>query len=450
MTDDDSAWMRLLREVFGDDAEAAMDELRRAGIDPEQLAAAAGVAGNPAMADHVMNQIRSLMAQDNGEPINWKLSHDVARGVAAEGGDPTVSSATAREFREAVTMAQLWLDAATDFAPVQGEAAVLSRAEWIEAADATWRRIVTPVATSVSTALSDLLSEGMQVPLPVAPTVCGIHTGQAEGAVARSSFGGTDMGFPLLPGGRVTLVPRSVADFSAGLDIPDEQVRLFVALREAARVRLFAAAPWLPGQLHAAIAGYASGIRIDPHALEDAMSRVQSMTPEEIQKTLTSGIFTPQPTEEQRVRLDAIEGLIALVEGWVDHVVMRAAAPHVPALPALTEMMNRRRGAGGTAEDVFARYLGLDMRPRLIRESAKLWAMLEARVGAEGRDDVWSHPDLLPTAEDLREPAAWIERRATGGGDDVDRELEDMLRSLRGPDGGADGPRTPGDDTPGA
>ena len=38
MTDDDTPWMRLLRELFGDDAERALEELEHMGLDPKQIA----------------------------------------------------------------------------------------------------------------------------------------------------------------------------------------------------------------------------------------------------------------------------------------------------------------------------------------------------------------------------------------------------------------------------
>src|SRR6187397_62667 len=107
VTTDDTPWMRLLRELFGDDAERALEELERMGLDPQQIAEASGLASSPAMLDHVLGQIRSLMAQSQGEDVNWTLAHDVARGVAAQGGDPTVSSATAAEYRKAVSRAEL-------------------------------------------------------------------------------------------------------------------------------------------------------------------------------------------------------------------------------------------------------------------------------------------------------------------------------------------------------
>ena len=444
MSDEETPWMRLLRELFGDDAEAALEELERMGMDPQALAQASGMLANPAMMDHVLGQIRSLVSQSQGEDVNWSLAHDVARGVAAQGGDPTVSSATANAHRAAVSRAELWLDAATDFDPSTLEPRVWSRAEWVEATLPTWRVLAGPVATSVSQALAGILtSEDATAHLggdasglvgSVSPTVTGMHVGQAAGEMAREAFGITDLGFPLLPEPRVVLVPSAIDDFSAGLGVPDDEVRTYIALREAAHVRLFTAAPWLPGHLHNLIERYAAGITIDLEALDDAVRGAGFTEPAKLQEALTHGIFASQHSDEQVETLRSLETLLALIEGWVQEVTVRAAAPHLPSIGALHEMMRRRRASGGPAEDTFATLLGLELRPRRLRDAATLWSSLTQRMGDAGRDRVWAHPDVLPPAEALDDPVAWVERHVSGDdGDDVDRELEALLS------GGLDG-----------
>ncbi|WP_156164969.1 zinc-dependent metalloprotease [Demequina silvatica] len=441
MSDESTPWMRLLRELFGDDAEAALEELQRMGMDPQALAAQAGLADNPAMMEHVLGQIRALVSQSAGEDVNWKLAHDVARGVAAQGGDPTVSGATAALHRQAVSRAELWLDAVTDFDPTRLEPRVWSRAEWVEATLPTWRTLAGPVAVSVSHALSGLLEGADDLPetggldpsallRSVAPTVCGMHMGQAAGEMAREAFGATDLGIPLLAEPRVVLIPKAITEFADGLDIDEDAVRTFLALREAAHVRLFAAAPWLPGQLHTLIERYSQAITIDLEALEEAVRDAGMGDPARLQKALNRGIFASQHTDEQKATLESIETLLALVEGWVDDVTMRAAAAHLPDVGALREMMRRRRAAGGPAEDTFANLLSLELRPRRMRDASAMWAALHSRLGAEGRDGVWSHPDLLPTSEELAAWQAWVGAYVTRGeGDEVDRELERLLGS---------------------
>ncbi len=432
MSDDSSRWVELLRELFGDRAEEALEEMRHMGLDPDRLAAEAGMDDVPGMLEHVLAQLRALMEQSKGQDVNWALAHDVARGVAAQGGDPTVTAAVAEEHRAAVTLAELWLDAVTDFPPATLPPRVWSHAEWVEATLPTWRHLAGPVAVSVSHALGGLIGRESDGESPileqVAPTVCGMHVGQAAGTLAREAFGGTDLGLLLIPEPRVVLVPRSIAAFAEGLDIPADEVRGFLALRECAHVRLFLHAPWLAGQLHSAIERYARGVTIDPEALDAAVRDAGGGNPARLQKALSRGIFASSHSEEQTATLESIETILALVEGWVEHVTAAAAAPHLPHVAALGEMMRRRRAAGGPAEHTFATLLGLDLRPRRLREAAHLWESLSRAAGPSSRDAPWSHPDLLPTAGDLDDADAWVAARVAGqAGDDVDRELRALL-----------------------
>jgi putative hydrolase len=402
------------------------------------------------MMDHVLQQIRALMAQSEGEDVNWTLAHDVARGVAAQGGDPSVPAATANATRAAVSRAELWLDAATDMDPSRLEPRFWSRAEWVEATLPTWRVLAGPVAVSVSQALGGVLRGELGSGLDadddpfaeaglsgidasgllgsVSPTVCGMHVGQAAGQAARETFGGTDLGIPLLPEPRVALVPHAMAEFAAGLDVDEDEVRTYLALREAAHVRLFQSAPWLAGQLHAAIERYASGITIDLAALDDAVRDAGAGDPARLQQALGRGIFASEPSEDQQLALAGIGTMLALIEGWVEEVTTIAAAPHLAGLGQLREMMRRRRAAGGPAEDTFENLLGLELRPRRLRDAATLWAELTRKAGPTERDRVWSHPDLLPTAEDLEDSSAWVARYVSGdAADDVDADLERLF-----------------------
>jgi putative hydrolase len=270
-----------------------------------------------------------------------------------------------------------------------------------------------------------------------------MHMGEAAGTLSREAFGSTDLGFPLLHEPRVVLVPRSIEDFAAGLEIDREKVLAYLALREAAHVRLFAAAPWLAGQLRTKIERYAAGVTIDAEALDEAVRSAGMGDPGKLQQALGTGIFASTHSDEQRSTLESIETWLALIEGWVDEVTTRAASPHVPELGQLREMMRRRRAAGGPAEDTFAKLMGLELRPRRLRDASAMWGELTVRLGAQGRDDLWSHPDVLPTAVELERWDAWVER-VTGNSepDDIDKELARML------DQGDETPGSDRDETP--
>ncbi|MGZ4639232.1 MAG: zinc-dependent metalloprotease, partial [Actinomycetes bacterium] len=149
------------------------------------------------------------------------------------------------------------------------------------------------------------------------------------------------------------------------------------------------------------------GITVDTSRLEEMVGRIDPTNPEAIQEALAGGLFEPEDTPQQKAALARLETALALVEGWVDEVVDAAATPHLPAASALRETVRRRRASGGPAEATFASLVGLELRPRRLREAAALWRELLDARGLEGRDAVWAHPDLLPTGDDLDHPAAF-------------------------------------------
>jgi len=146
---------------------------------------------------------------------------------------------------------------------------------------------------------------------------------------------------------------------------------------------------------------------VDREAIEDAVSRIDPTNPESMRDAQLEGIFTAEDTPRQQAALARLETVLALVEGWVGHVVDRACAERLPDASRLAETFRRRRAAGGPAEQTFAALVGLELRPRRLREAAALWNALYETRGGAGRDALWDHPDLLPTDSDFADPEAF-------------------------------------------
>jgi putative hydrolase len=359
----------------------------------------------------------------DGSAVNWDLARDTARGLVAQEGDPSVSALERREVEQALDLATLWLDPVTSFPATASGGGAWSRSEWIEATLPQWRRVVEPVAEKVNESMSGMLPTGglpegvppelaaMAAPLlgmarQMGAMMFGGQLGQGLGTLAGEVLGAADVGIPLTDDGRPTLVPRNVAAFGEGLGVDAEQVRLYLAIREAASQRLFAHVPWLRSQLTAAVEAYAGGIHVDRERIEEAARDIDLQNPESMQAVMASGVFVPDDTPEQLAALSRLETLLALVEGWVDDVTTEAAANRLPAADALRETMRRRRATGGPAERTFATLVGLELRPRRLREACTLFDAVRVARGSEGRDALWEHPDFLPTAEDLDSPEA--------------------------------------------
>jgi len=363
-----------------------------------------------------LQQIGQLLSYDGG-PVNWDLAHDIARQTVAQGGDPTPSAAQRRAVEEAVRLAEVWLDGATSLPAGTSGAVAWSRAEWVEETLPSWRALVDPVAEKVVAATAGAVPAEMAAmagPMlgmmrQLGGAMFGAQVGQGLGALAGEVVGSADVGLPIGPAGRAVLVPAGVARFGEGLSVPEDEVRLYLALRECAHQRLFAHVPWLRSRLFGAVEDYARGIVVDTSLLEEAMRTVDPSNPEALQEALQSGLFEPEDTPAQKAALARLETLLALVEGWVDSVVTAAAAP-LPSADALRETVRRVRATGGPAEQTFATLVGLELRPRRLREAAALWAELLAAQGIDGRDAMWEHAELLPTAEDLDDPAGFVAR----------------------------------------
>lgn len=439
----------LFGSILGEDGRAALRELRAHGADLGALAKAAGMAADPATLRAMVEQVQRMLASSGDDPVNWELARDVARQAALAGGDPSVVASRARPTTEALQVAELWLDAVTDLPPAPGARRAWSRSEWVEATLPTWRLLTEPVAASMSRAFAEAL--GDQLPalpgLPGMPgpeemlrrlgsAVFGMQVGQAAGTLAREVVGGTDIGFPLLKDGTV-LLPANVEALAEGLEVPLEEVRLFLALREAAHARLYGHVTWLRSHVLALVHDYARGVRIELSVLEETLRAMDLSDPRALQEALTSEVFAPQVTPEQQRALLRLETVLALVEGWVEEVVAEAARAHLPRSLALRETMRRRRAAGGPGEKAFVNLVGLELRPRRAREAATLFAHVRAAGGAEAREEVWAHPDLLPTAADLDDPAGFLDRRRAER--EAESQIDEALEALleRGEDEGA-------------
>ncbi|HEY9412447.1 MAG TPA: zinc-dependent metalloprotease, partial [Jiangellaceae bacterium] len=241
----------------------------------------------------------------------------------------------------------------------------------------------------------------------VGVSMWGAQVGQSIGTLAGEVLGATDIGVPLAEG-HPALLPANLRAFGEGLGVDARDVTLYVALREAAYVRLYAHAPWLRSHIISLVEEYARHVEVDTGAIESKLRDIDPSNPEALQAALEGGLFDMADTPEQKAALDRLELALALVEGWVDDVVTQATEGRLPSAGALRETVRRRRATGGPAEQTFATLVGLQLRPRRLREAADFWAAVREARGLDGRDAIWAHPDLLPESDALADPAAFL------------------------------------------
>lgn len=368
------------------------------------------------------------MAGGSG-PVNY----DVARQLASSsiGFVAPIPAATSTAVADAVHLADTWLDGATALPAGATKAVAWTPNDWVDGTLDRWKRLCDPMAEQISSVWAQSLPEeakAMAGPLMAMMTqmggmAFGSQLGQALGKLSREVLTSTDIGLPLGPTGVAALMPEAIETLSEGLEQPRSEIMTFLAAREAAHHRLFSHVPWLSSQLLNAVEAYAKGMKIDMSGLEELAQGINPAAltdPAAMEQLLSQGMFEPKATPEQTAALERLETLLALIEGWVQTVVTAALGERIPGTAALSEMLRRRRATAGPAEQTFATLVGLELRPRKMREAAALWERLTDAVGIDARDAVWQHPDLLPSSADLDEPAGFIDRIIGGDTSDID------------------------------
>ena len=433
-----------------------------------------------AMFEQLGKMFSTASSDANSGPVNWDAAREASTTELAKLGDNPISNVHVVAMEQAAQLADLWLNDVMVFPTTGLLPKCVTRTQWITETFPVWQTIVQPVAQGVSKAMSGMMPTDMpegpveipeellsQLPDEMATamremlsganfadiagpmmkavnqmgsTMFGMQFGQQLATMSSLVLSGADVGIQLTSDTQPTFIVSNIDEFTNGLSVEHSDVLLYIALREQAHQRLFHNVPWLRSQVLAAIEDYARNVTIDTTAIEQAISQLDPEHPEALQDLLGDGLFEDHKSPEQQAALERLELLLALVEGWVESVVSAAVSARMPAGVALAETFRRRRAAGGPAEKMFAGLVGLELRPRRLREASALWTALTEARGVDARDDIWSHPDLLPTIDDIAD-AATVDAFVNGSGDDLMAQFEKAMQT--------DAPHDPQDPTSG-
>ncbi len=382
---------------------------------------------------------------DQDPDAAWRTTITAAQQLTQEKGpDPRLEPSERTLLVDSERLAQSWLSAHTTFPETGSTPAGIRREEWLQRTSKGWRSLVEPIIDGLADALQRGASAETTAELGALSAMLGpmmrssaslIYRDRLKkvlAEVAGSTLTGTEVGINLMEGTPVLILTSNVAAFTEDLELPESDVLLYLLVREAARQRLFHSVGWLSPQLNALLAHFAREISIDFEAISASFdpSQMGQFSLEdmvEVGEKVRGSFFKPASTPTQLEILSRLELLLALIEGWVDHVTTRTTKQWMPNASQLSEVVRRRRASSGPSQDVFNQLLGLNLRPRLVRDAENLWASIEHQRG-DARDAVWQHPDLLPTAADLKDPLAFGKLdEDVPGHDDLDDELRKIL-----------------------
>ena len=247
----------------------------------------------------------------------------------------------------------------------------------------------------------------------MAPMMAGITTGTMVGRLALRSLGTYDLPIPR-DGDELLIVVPNVEAFATDWSLPAEDLRLWICLHEVAHHAVLGV-PHLRTVLTDLLTRHAGAFRNDPSALRDrlgdidltggpeALVRLQeSLDPEMVLGAVRSA--------EQEALLPRLEALVAVVIGYVDHVMDDIGSTLIGSYRQVTEAVRRRRVGTGEADRFVERILGLDLTQEQVDRGAAFVDGVVERSGGEGLDRLWADERNLPTPAEVDAPGLWLAR----------------------------------------
>jgi coenzyme F420 biosynthesis associated uncharacterized protein len=352
------------------------------------------------------------------DPVAWDLAARVATRVAGRdrfAGTPRYAS-LAPDFEELTAVAEELVAEATGLRSLSGpaRARVTDRAGWVDANIASFRRLLRPVLERLGSRLASTAATPVgRVVQPVGSAVTGAQLGALLGWMSTRVLGQYDL--LLMEDERpedqdiVYYVGPNILGLEERFGFPSREFRLWIALHEVTHRAQFTGVPWMRGHFLELVEGTVAAADPDPKRFLDAIKKAVDLV-RQGRNPLDDGLMALLATPEQARTLDQVQGMMSLLEGHGDITMDRAGAGRVPNAARFGRVLRQRRQEARGAVKLLQQAIGLDAKLRQYEAGERFIEAVEAAGGASLLARVWEAPDRLPSVEEVRDPAAWIER----------------------------------------
>lgn len=386
---------------------------------------------NPFEGFGFLGDIARLLGQQG--PLNWDAARQFALMLATDGTpEGNIDPATRIRWAELGRIAELHVQGTTGLdLTVHGKAAEVvatTPGVWAQRTLEAYRPLFENLAGALhrppTTTDPDALAtpdaqgdpEQMLAGLfqMLGPSLLGMSAGSMIGHLARRNFGSYDLPIPRPMTHEVLVLPGAVQRFADDWSLPGDELALWVCLSELTHHAVLAI-PHVHKALDDLIGRYVAAFRAQPDDLMDRFAAIDSPSadPADLQKLfgdpqmLLGAITSP----EQQALVPHLDALVAVVLGYVDHV-LDVAAPRVTSQATrIAEAVRRHRGEAGQADQFVEKLFGLSLnRQQVERGSAFVDGVIERTGGIDGLNRLWRDARALPTPAEVDAPGLWLAR----------------------------------------
>jgi coenzyme F420 biosynthesis associated uncharacterized protein len=340
--------------------------------------------------------------------VDWVLARRVA-GLAGATQGPTdvgVDVAAAALRLEPEVARYTALDSHGDAPPAE----LIDRAGWADANLTTFSHLLEPIAGR----MSDRLGRAGPIAGPLrmgAGATIAAEAGLITGYMSQRVLGQFELSLiqPEAPT-RLLFVAPNLNKAIDELDVNRDAFIDWIVLHELTHVVQFTGVPWLRDHLGGLLRAYLD--TVDVRIKTGAAGGLPTMPNihELVERFRHGGLMALIQTREQRDLMDQLQPVMAVIEGYSEHVMDALGATLVPAYEKLRDAMERRRRSRSAPERILQTLLGLDMKLRQYEHGKRFCDAVVDEVGIEGLNAVWRSPADMPTPPELDDPQRWIRR----------------------------------------
>lgn len=343
------------------------------------------------------------------ELVDWSLAERVGRSVARTGPEttPAFRSDVRRDFSEFAARSDDLVREFTGLAPAEPAPGplVLDRAGWIRANINGFSDLIRPLAEKMNANAAMTM-----VTRRVAGAALGVQLGVLLGYLSQKVLGQYDLVLATEGGGQVYFVGPNVVEAERRWGLEPRDFRLWIALHEITHRTQFTGVPWLRDRVRALIARSLAGIEMDPARLRHILARGRDLLLRGPAAWRSANVMDLLLSDEQRTVLGEMQALMTVVEGHGTFVMNRIGARVIPTYAQMKQALESRRGGAGGAEKVFQRAIGMDLKYEQYSLGERFCDAVADQAGTDAVNMVWESEGSMPTLEEMRAPASWLER----------------------------------------
>ncbi len=340
--------------------------------------------------------------------VDWGIARQIARFAARSDDQPDLGvdmPALARELEPAVMdFAQL---AHASPAP---PAEVVGRQGWAEANLESLSGLLDPVARRLDDRLEGAGPFAGALRLGTGVTLSA-EVGLVTGYMSQRVLGQYELSLlaPEAPA-RLLFVAPNLHSAAEELGADRESFLRWVAIHELVHALQFGGVPWLRSHLAGLLRRFLA--TVDVRIERGAAGGLPSLPNPAVlvARFREGGLAALVQTSEQRVLMERLQAVMAMVEGHAEHVMDAMAPTLVPAHEGLREAMDSRRRSRSAPERILQRLLGMDLKLRQYELGKRFCDAVAAEGGIELLNRAWDSPATLPSPAELERPRDWIAR----------------------------------------